>query len=286
MDFPCCVYIIAVFPYTVITISAMHNMAICKFWFVAILLALVAAVFSQSYPRFELSGAVLTNNSYICRGLIGMGLNNSLHCVTDNSLCCNNGEGNWYNFTGSVVQQGTNGDSDLYVTRGDEVVYLNRITGGSSGMWRCDIPDSTGTQHSIYIYLGTMAQGNEVILSRKSLTVSSIYSGRLTSSVISLTLDSEPNEDPPEFTLTCRSEGGPATTVEWRRDGEIVQEDSNHMTSQIIVDPSINAVYTNTLRVRGREEGRYICGVINDFPTTDSPSNIITATLDLYCKLY
>ena len=207
--------------------------------------------------------------------------------MTDNSDCCiNNGEGNWYNYTGSVVQQGTNGDSDLYVTRGDGVVYLNRITGGSSGMWRCDIPDSADTQQSIYIYLGTKAQGNEVILHHSSLTVSSITSGRLTSSVLSFTLDSEPNEDPPEFTLTCRSEGGPATTVEWRKGGELVQEDGNHVTSQIIVDPSINAVYNNTLRIRGREEGRYICGVNNDFHATDSPSNIITATLTLHCKLY
>ena len=188
---------IAVCPYTVITIFAMHNMAIRKFWFVAMLLALVAAVFPQPYPRFEFNGTVLTNNSYIiCRGLIGIGPNNSLHCVTDNSLCCNNyGEGAW-------------------------------------------------------------------------------------------SLESEPNEDPPEFTLTRRSEGGPATTVEWRREGELVQEDSNHMSSQIIVDPSINAVYNNTLRVRGREEGRYICGVNNDFHATDSPSDIITATLILYCKLY
>ena len=43
-----------------------------------------------------------------------------------------------------------------------------------------------------------------------------------------------------------------------------MQEDSNHMTSQIIVDPSRNAVYCNTLRVRGREEGRYKCSVSNN----------------------
>ena len=38
-----------------------------------------------------------------------------------------------------------------------------------------------------------------------------------------------------------------------------VEEDSNHMTSQIIVNTSRNTVYNNTLRVRGREGGRYIC---------------------------
>ena len=41
-------------------------------------------------------------------------------------------------------------------------------------------------------------------------------------------------------------------------------EDSNHMTSQIIVDTSANTVYNNTLRVRGRESGIYKCTVSNN----------------------
>ena len=129
-----------------------------------ILVSLVVAVNSQSYPRFEIRGHVLTNNSFIVRGPpvnIGESRNDSLHCVTDNSDCCNNGQGNWYDVTGGEVQQGPDGDSHLYVTRGDGVVYLNRKNkGGQSGMWRCDIPDSNGIQQSIYIYLGTSATGN------------------------------------------------------------------------------------------------------------------------------
>ena len=117
----------------------------------------IVAVNSQSYPRFEFRGNVLTNNSYILRGDIGQ--NDSLHCVTANSDCCNNGQGNWYDVTGGEVQQGPDGDSNLYVTRGDGVVYLNRRRGGQSGMWKCDIPDSNGVQQSIYIYLGTSATG-------------------------------------------------------------------------------------------------------------------------------
>ena len=85
--------------------------------------------------------------------------------------------------------------------------------------------------------------------------------GRLSSAAITFTLESEANEDPPEFTLTCQSRGGPVTEVEWRRDGVRVEEDSNHMTSQIIVDTSRNTVYNNTLRVRGRESGTYVCTV-------------------------
>ena len=84
--------------------------------------------------------------------------------------------------------------------------------------------------------------------------------GQLSSAAdITFTLESEANEDPPEFTLTCQSRGGPVTEVEWRRNGVRVEEDSNHMTSQIIVNTSRNTVYNNTLRVRGRETGTYVC---------------------------
>ena len=124
-----------------------------------LLLVLALAVNSQSYPLFEFRGDVLVNNSYILRLNIGEGYNDSLHCVTDNSDCCSNGEGNWYDVTGGEVHQGPVGNSSLYVTRGDGVVYLNRRTGGRSGMWRCDIPDSNGVQQSIYIYLGTPETG-------------------------------------------------------------------------------------------------------------------------------
>ena len=88
--------------------------------------------------------------------------------------------------------------------------------------------------------------------------------GRLSSAAITFTLESEANEDPPEFTLTCQSRGGPVTEVEWRRNGVRVEEDSNHMTSQVIVDTSSNTVYNNTLRVRRRERGTYICTVRNN----------------------
>ena len=123
---------------------------------ILLIFALVGAVNSQSYPRFEFRGVVLVNNSYILWSRIGEGYNDSLRCVTDNSDCCSNEEGNWYNETGGEVQYRS---SSLYVTRGDGVVYLNRRTGGRSGMWRCDIPDSNGVQQSIYIYIGTPTTG-------------------------------------------------------------------------------------------------------------------------------
>ena len=70
---------------------------------------------------------------------------------------------------------------------------------------------------------------------------------------------------PPEFTIICLTEGGPATTVLWYRpNGAIVQQrDSDHMTNQIVLN-TINSVYENRVRVRGREGGTYFCIISNN----------------------
>ena len=130
---------------------------------VSIIFTLVVFVHCQTnYPQFEFGDTVLTNNSYIFRGDIGVGVNDSLKCVTDYSGCCagaGSDVGNWFDREGNEVHQGADGATHLYVTRGKGKVYLKRITGGTSGMWRCDIPDSDGLIQSIYIYLGTRITG-------------------------------------------------------------------------------------------------------------------------------
>ena len=67
----------------------------------------------------------------------------------------------------------------------------------------------------------------------------------------------------PEFTISCHTHGGPATTVQWTVNGVSVEEDSDHETSQIILDTSHNSVYDNRLRVRGRTSGNYFCSITN-----------------------
>ena len=64
--------------------------------------------------------------------------------------------------------------------------------------------------------------------------------------------------------ISCRTHGGPATTVQWTLNGVSVQEDSDHETSQIILDTSLNSVYDNRLRVRGKRYGTYNCSVSNN----------------------
>ena len=65
------------------------------------------------------------------------------------------------------------------------------------------------------------------------------------------------------------------------RNGVRVEEDSNHITSQIIVDTSVNTVYNNTLRVRGRESGTYKCTVSNNRHEVQETSQFSTSVLGM-----
>ena len=47
-------------------------------------------------------------------------------------------------------------------------------------------------------------------------------------------------------------------------DLEYIQEDRYHETSQLILDTSLDSVYDNRLRVRGRRSGTYNCTVSNN----------------------
>ena len=75
---------------------------------------------------------------------------------------------------------------------------------------------------------------------------------------LQFSLQTTPTADPPVFTLTCVSTGGPATTVNWTRDGGPVAG----ITSQTVIN-LITATYHNTLTVTGREPGNYMCSVAN-----------------------
>ena len=74
----------------------------------------------------------------------------------------------------------------------------------------------------------------------------------------------------PQFTLSCTSTDGPATTVTWMRDSEIVSDG----TSTVLEDTE-TAEYTHTLTVTGRLGGYYQCIVSNNKPSTASSSLVI-----------
>ena len=82
---------------------------------------------------------------------------------------------------------------------------------------------------------------------------------------MTLTVDSDLNGASPQFTLTCVSTGGPATTVTWTRDcGDVMGDEMS------VLDNSITAQYTHTLTVTGRLEQCYTCTVSNNKPSMAS----------------
>ena len=80
---------------------------------------------------------------------------------------------------------------------------------------------------------------------------------------MTFTEDSNLNGVSPQFTVTCISTGGPATTVTWTRDS---QSASGEMVT--VLDDPVTAQYTHTLTVTGRLEGLYQCNVSNSKPSS------------------
>ena len=87
------------------------------------------------------------------------------------------------------------------------------------------------------------------------------------------TVDSDLNGVSPQFTLTCISTGGPATTVTWTRDSV----DVTVGTETMFVIPQ----YTHTLTVTERLGGLYTCTVANNRPSEDSASYTV---IGMYIK--
>ena len=92
-------------------------------------------------------------------------------------------------------------------------------------------------------------------------------------SAIVLTVDSDLNGPSPQFTLTCISTGGPATTVTWTKDSTTVTEGN-----ETVLNDPVTAQYTHTLTVTRRQEGLYNCTVKNNKPSSAS------VALNVQCK--
>ena len=88
---------------------------------------------------------------------------------------------------------------------------------------------------------------------------------------------SDLNGASPQFTLTCISTGGPATTVTWTRDSVTVTEGN-----ETLLNDPVTAQYTHNLTVTGRLRGLYTCTVANDKPSQDSAQLNVLGITTLY----
>ena len=125
---------------------------------ISLLVVYSVIVHCQSLPQFQNLGESHRNNSFIYYDRIHEG-RAALKCVTNMSInCCHDTSvSNWSDERGELVQEGAGDETCLYVTRGDGEISLNRRNSDcippTSGLWRCDIPDSSGEIQSLYIYI-------------------------------------------------------------------------------------------------------------------------------------
>ena len=103
---------------------------------------------------------------------------------------------------------------------------------------------------------------------------------------ITFTVDSDLNGASPQFTLTCISTGGPATTVTWTRDA--IPASGDVMT--VFNGDTTTPQYTHTLTVTGGSGmgGLYKCTVANNRPSSSSASATYTVqgASDTVLQLY
>ena len=73
-----------------------------------------------------------------------------------------------------------------------------------------------------------------------------------------------------QFTLSCISTGGPATTVTWTRDNVTITEGT-----ETVLDDPVAAYYTHTLTVTPPLGLEYRCTVTNNKPSIESATYIL-----------
>ena len=99
--------------------------------------------------------------------------------------------------------------------------------------------------------------------------MTTIFNCCITAGVVTLSggMNFTLNSDRTEFTLTCNSTGGPATTVSWTRNNiTVITEGTIHT---LLVD-GVTVEATNTLLVTGWVEGLYKCTVENEVSSQSS----------------
>ena len=123
-------------------------------------------------PGFRNKNTNLLNNSYIFYTAIYSGAS-SLKCVSERVIC-------WKDENEREIHPGENGTMCLYsITKGEEEISLNRnddCIPETSGLWRCDIRNSSEKIHSLYIYISSDELYGEIAkIPHNSKSLSYIY---------------------------------------------------------------------------------------------------------------
>ena len=194
---------------------------------------------------FFLNGKIHANNSVVDVSDIGSTNYEALLCLTNASNCCGGNKGEWY-----LPNEVSVDNSDMMhfsKTRGPSVLRLTSLNDSLQsfpvGVYHCEIPDANGDSQNIYIgiYPSRSGVGEPIINNFPE------YSSYNNSQI-----------------LTCTSAGGPATTVEWSKNGKILGDEYEQL-KRIINQTTAEYQTTLTLGQSRPDEvvGNYTCRVSN-----------------------
>ena len=123
-------------------------------------------IFFLTGAGLALKGTMMLNHDILMRNLSIIGTDDdALYCVTDDVTCCGtlpspgdggrgNGRGYWYYpRTIGVLTSSTDSDRVWYTSWLTGAVLMNYrddIFRGVTGLFHCEIQDSTGTTHQLY----------------------------------------------------------------------------------------------------------------------------------------
>ena len=235
-----------------------------------------------------LKGDIIPSHGYVDISDIGSTEDTALICHTNRPATLSSGGntmmhsgGEWVGPDGTAVGTRYSNEHDVpgfRRNRGPGVVRLIRYTTSRDpslngmtftppeGIYHCEVEDATLTQQTVYVGLYNSGRG---IYMRKyvhvrmfvDVAIPVLVSGDITlPDGMTFTVGSDPSGASPQFTLTCISTGGPATTVTWTRDSEM-------LTGSTVLNNATTAQYTHTLTVTGRLGGLYTCTVANGKPS-------------------
>ena len=128
-------------------------------WVTNRLVTYLGHLFISAGVWFSLRGTIYRNNSSVTLEEIGEENDSALLCMTNSTACCQELKfGKWFFPKGMQVP--SNGSQlNMYITRGEKVVRLNRRRGGVEGIYRCEIPDSFNVTQTIYIGVYSAGSG-------------------------------------------------------------------------------------------------------------------------------
>ena len=137
------------------------------------------------------------------------------------------------------------------------------VTRSFQGIHTCIIPDKEGAQ--TYIHVGIFQHGFDSkshYNSEVSITISSLNS--LTASIVASSLD-KTSDYGSLFTLKCVSSDSPATTVHWKKNGQLLAQSNTYQMTQIL-QSGATSTYFNLLTINSGPYaviGDYSCEVSN-----------------------